>query len=340
MPFPATGFAGRAQPEVCIPCAAPFDGDEWLFSVEWEGSRCLLIGGRDGSLRLQGEMGILDERFPEIVAAGPLVGSREAVVDGSVCVLDGLGRPDIGALFTRVSEGTVGRPAAVFLATDLLSVDGHSLTRRPLLERLAILGELIPPESRLQVPDHVAGHGRALATAATARGLTALLARRIGAPYRAGLASPDRLRVALTDRRDTVVAGWFSTPDGVRIVLADWCDGRLGLVGTASLSSAAVTRWLASAVEVAADVGPVEGATADLGVTWVRPRLVATVEPDTASTQPAALPGWRLIALRDDVNPQWCVRRRPNQPPDSNAQLPLRPFSPTVLSALPIEGAE
>jgi bifunctional non-homologous end joining protein LigD len=339
MAFPATGFAGHAQPEVSTPCAAAFDGDDWLFSVEWEGSRCLLISGRDGSLRLQGEMGILDERFPEIVAAGPLVDSREAVVDGSVCVLDSLGRPDLGALFTRVSEATVGRPAAVFLATDLLSVEGQPLGRRPLLERLALLAGLLPPESRLQVPDHVAGHGRALAAAAASRGLTALLARRANAPYRAGVASPDRLRIALTERRDTVVAGWFSTPDGVRLVLADWSDRRLGLVGTAALSGAAVTRWLATAVEVGADLAPVEGATADLGVTWVRPRLVATVEPEPSTEPTVGLSSHRLVALRDDVNPQWCLRRVPIDPPDSDAQLPLRPFSPTVLSALPIEGS-
>jgi bifunctional non-homologous end joining protein LigD len=337
---PAAGVAGSAQPEASVPCAAPFDGDEWLFSVEWEGSRCLLIAAESGSVRLKGEASSLDGRFPEITAAGPLQGAHDAVLDGSVCVLDRHGRPDLAALFSRVSEATPGRPPAVYLATDLLHLDGETLTGRPLLSRLAMLRDLIPADSRIQLPDHVAGHGRALAQAAASRGLTALIARRGGAPYRAGIASPDRLRIPLTGRRDAVVVGWYSTAAGVSVVLADWTEGRLGLVGTAAVPGGASTRWLAGAVEAAAEPAALEGAEqAGREVTWVRPRLVATVEPTAAAAQRRRLEDFRLVAVRDDVNPQWCLRRQPVAPPEAGAHLPLRPFSPTVLSALPIGGA-
>lgn len=340
IPLPAAGFAGCAQPELSVPCAAPFDGDDWVFSVEWEGSRCLLIADESGSVRLQGEVGSLEHRFPEIAASGPLRGGAEAVLDGSICVLDRDGRPDLPALFARVSEANPGRAAAVYLATDLLHLDGEPLTTRPLLTRLAMLRDLIPPESRIQLPDHVAGHGRALAQAAAARGLSSLIARRGEAPYRAGIASPDRLRIALTGRRDAVVVGWFSTAAGVSVVLADWAAGRLDLVGTASVPGGASTRWLAGAVEIATDLGALEGAAgAGAEVTWVRPRLVATVDPTATSGERHRLAEFRLVALRDDVNPQWCLRREPQPPPASGARLPLRPFSPTVLNALPIEGA-
>ena len=337
-PIPSTGFRGGLAAEVSTPCAEPFDSDDWLFSVEWEGSRCLLISDSDGSIRLQGEMASLDDRFPEIVAAGPLAGSREAVLDGSVCVLDAEGRPDLAVLFARVHEGTRGRPPAVFLATDLLRVDGAAITDRPLPERLARLAELVPRDSRIQMPDHVAAHGRALAGAATARGLRALLARRLAAPYRPGVASPDRLRIPLTGRRDAVVVGWYSTSSGVRVVLADWVQRRLELAGTAAVSGPATTRWLAGAVEVAADLAPIQGAvTAGPGVTWVRPRLVATVDPSTDPDEAGPLPEYRMVALRDDVDPQWCLRRQPVPAPQAAALLPLRAFSPTVLSALPID---
>jgi bifunctional non-homologous end joining protein LigD len=339
IPLPAAGFGGSSQPELSVPCAAPFDGDDWLFSVEWEGSRCLLIADGGGSVRLHGEVSSLERRFPEIAASGPLQGGAEAVLDGSICVLDRDGRPDLAALFARVSEANPGRPAAVYLATDLLHLDGEPLTGRPLLSRLAMLRDLIPPESRIQLPDHVAGHGRALAQAAAARGLNSLIARRGGAPYRAGIASPDRLRITLTGRRDAVVVGWFSTAAGVTVVLADWAGGRLDLVGTAAVPGGASTRWLAGAVEVATDPGMLDGAAGVEEVTWVRPRLVATVEPAPPGRERRRLAEFQLVALRDDVNPQWCLRRDPLPPPEAGARLPLRPFSPTVLSALPIEGA-
>lgn len=341
MPFPSPSLPGQTQPEVSTPCTVPFDGDEWMFSVEWEGSRALLRAGADGSIRLQGEMAILDGRFPEIVAAGPLKGSRSAVIDGSICVLDAQGRPDLAALFTRVTERTCGMPGAVYLATDVLHVDGESVVKRPLHERLGILRELIPANSRIQLPDHVAGHGRALAQAAASRGLAALLARRAEAPYRAGLASHDRLRIALIERRDAVVVGWFTTNAGVRVVLADWVDGRLDVVGTAAVEGVVTTRWLAAAVEAANETEMVDGAElAGSAVSWVRPRLVATVDTSGAAAgDPTRLPAWRLVALRDDINPQWCLRRTPVKPPQASSRQSLPPFSPTVLSPLPIEGA-
>ncbi|HSP65854.1 MAG TPA: hypothetical protein VLO10_06655, partial [Candidatus Deferrimicrobium sp.] len=64
-------------------------------------------------------------------------------------------------------------------------------------------------------------------------------------------------------------------------------------------------------------------------------RVVAAIEPG-GTGRARGLPAWRLVALRDDVDPMWCVRRRPVDPPQASAHEPLRPFSPTVLSALPI----
>jgi len=243
------GIRGRLTTEASTPCSSAFDGDDWLFSVDWEGSRCLLIAN-DGSVRLQGENAPLDDRFPEIVAAATFFQGRTAILDGTICVLDGQGRPDLAALFRRVAAGHA-HPLAIYLVTDVLQLDGESLTARPLLARLVTLSDLIPRDSRIQAPDHVVGRGRALAAAAGARGLAALLARRQGARYQAGMASPDRLRIPLSKRRDAVVVGWRSTASGVRLMLGDWTPGTLSLVGTAVVEEAAARRWLTATAEPA-----------------------------------------------------------------------------------------
>jgi bifunctional non-homologous end joining protein LigD len=322
--------------EASTPCAAAFDGDDWLFSVDWEGSRCLLVADGHGTVRLQGETAALERRFPEIVRDRALGGGRAAVIDGIVCVLDAQGRPDLEALFRRVVAGAA-RPRVVYLATDLLHLDGQPLLDRPLLARLAALADLMRPSPSIQVPDNVIGNGRALAAAAAERGLAAVVARRQDAPYRAGVASPDRLRIALSGRRDAVVVGWCRRSSRVQVVLADWTEGRLGLVGTAAIENPDTGRWLAASVQVTREV-VVDGAgTVGAGVTWVHPRLVATVEP-AGDTGDGVVPVWRLVALRDDVDPAWCVRRPAVDPPRATAHQPLRPFSPTVLSGLPLDG--
>ena len=334
MTIPAAGLSGRVAVEASTPCSAPFDGDDWLFNVDWEGSRCLLVADPAGSIRLQGETAALDDRFPEIVAAAGFLARRGTVLDGCICVLDAQGRPDLAALSARVIRGE-SRPPAVYLVTDILHLDGEALTSRPLLARLAVLAELIPAESRIQLPDHVVGHGRALAGAATERGLAAVLARRQDATYLAGMVSPLRLRVALSARREAIVLGWRSAGTGVRLLLGDWALGRLGLVGVAPLGDPTARRWLTATAEPVPAVAVDDADAAGPGVTWIRPRLVATIEP-AVSTGTRGLTAWRLVALRDDVDPKWCVRRTPVDPPQATAHQPLRPFSPTVLHALEI----
>ena len=67
-------------------------------------------------------------------------------------------------------------------------------------------------------------------------------------------------------------------------------------------------------------------------VTWLRPGVVATVRHhgrDEAGR--LRLPA--TVALRDDIDPAWCIRRPPVPPP---AETPLPSgFRPTVLSTLP-----
>ncbi len=151
MTIPAAGPSGRVVIEASTPCSAPFDGDDWLFNVDWEGSRCLLIADAGGLIRLQGETAALDERFPEIVAAAGFLAARGAVLDGSICVLDPEGRPDLLALSRRVMSGEP-RPPAVYLVSDILHLDGEPLTSRPLLARLAARDALRRPgQSALRV---------------------------------------------------------------------------------------------------------------------------------------------------------------------------------------------
>jgi bifunctional non-homologous end joining protein LigD len=335
LPAPTPG--SRLTPEASTPCAAPFDGDDWLFGVEWEGSRCLLALEADGSVRLQGETALLDHRYPEIVAGAALRSGHDAILDGTICVLDAQGRPDLEALVHRAADG-MAVPPAVYLATDVLRLDGEPVTALPLRSRLETLAELVIPESRVQLPDHVVGHGRALAEAAAARGLAAIVARRRDAPYLAGVASRDRLRIALAGRRDAVVVGWHGGTGRGRVVLGDWIEGRLGIIGTAAVGSAWAKRWLDDNLESARDVVVDDRVPAGRGVRWVRPRMVATVDPGD-ERDPTGLAAWRLVTVRDDVDPRWCIRRPPVVPPQASAQEPLRPFSPTVLSPLPLGGA-
>jgi bifunctional non-homologous end joining protein LigD len=325
--------------EVAVPCSAPFDAEDWRFSVDWDGTRVLLAAGAGGEARLRDERRReVGDRFPEVVneVAAALAG-HAAVVDGVITVLDAGGRPDLDALSRR----RAGEPgvAAVFIATDLLHLDGTSLLQRPFAERLQALEAAVDGQPHLQVPEWVAGDGCALAEAASGQQLPAILARQASAAYGAGVASAQRLRIALEDRADTVVTAVVRRPGrGVTaLLLGEQHRGRLADAGSVAVRlPASVEGWLLERLGELAAVSPsYRCAIAPEGeLCWLQPELVATVR-HSGRLAGGQLRRPELVALRDDRDPAWCVRRAP-VPPPAGEEL-RRGFRPTVLHTLPFE---
>lgn len=327
--------------EAAVPCAEPFDDPDWLFSVDWDGARALLFVDPGGAVRIQGELlGDLARRFPDIAASAAVRGGRGAVLDGVIAVLDREGRPDLAGFGRRLASGPVMAAdlPAVYLCCDVLHLDGRSTIGWPLDRRLDALSELTGQSDVLQVPDHVRGRGEALAAAAAGRSLVALLARRASAPYRPGVASPDRLRIALADQTTCVIAGIVARRGGrTRLILGEHVAGRLTFAGHVDgPHDRLVAGWLAQhAADLRVSAAPLDGVQ-PVNATWLRPALTATVRHHGRSSGGALLRP-TLLAVRDDVDPRWCVQR-----PAVAGPLELRSgtrFSPTLLMPLPLGDA-
>jgi len=332
---------GHIPLEVSVPCADPFDDPDWLFSIDWDGTRSLLFLDPAGPARLQGETpSDLARRFPDVAETVVTPQPRPAVLDGVIAVLDAQGRPDLTALGRRLAAGPAlaADLPAVYLAFDVLHLDGRPTTGWTLDRRLEALRGFAGGGDVLQVPDHVTGRGRALAAAAAARGLPALIARRRSAPYRPGVGSPDRLRIQLQDQTTCVIAGIVERRRGAHLlILGEHVGGRLLFAGQVDgPHDPAVARWLAqraSALGVGAAL--LEGVQ-PVDATWLRPALTATVRhqgrgPGGALLHPT------LVAVRDDVDPRWCVRRPAVAPPASRSDG--TGFAPTLLVPLPLGDA-
>lgn len=325
-------------PELSVPCDAPFDSSNWSFGVDWEGARAILFADTSGAVRLQGErfqdLGVI---FPELLAVGDALSGRACVLDGVITVLDSEGRPDIAAVGARLTKtATPAELPAVYLATDLLHRDAEPLVRLPLRRRLTALSEFVDSHPCLQVPDLVDHDGRAIADAASQRSLAAVLARAHNAPYRPGVASPDRLRIPLRHRSTVAVLGVAPVREGWqqrRLMLAERVDGRWRSAGvvTAPLSPA-VADWLDAVATENAGSRVRMGWSAPVGTRWMAPHLTATVDHQGRDGGGEVLAP-HLLAIRDDVDPASCVRRAPVPPPPGTEQT--SPFAPVVLSGLP-----
>ena len=335
MPAPIT-------PERATPCSEPFDEDGWRFSVDWDGARTILAVDEQGGLRLTAENRLdVTDRFPELRFAAEHIHRLPAVLDGVVATLDPQGRPDLEGLGLRVAlaERGAAQRSVVYLATDVLFAGSQPAAALPLAERLQLLGQTVGHRGIVQAPDTVEGRGVGLAEAAGQRGLSAVLARRGSAPYRAGVASPDRLQILLRPRATCVVVGIEEGAERPYLLLGEHEAGRLVYSGRVKgPRHAAVEQWLAQRVATLATLephlfgAPLRRFSTAGDCVWLRPGVCATVAHDGRSSD-GTLREPMLIAIRDDVDPRWCVRRDPVPPPAARK----RPFSPTVLLPLPVD---
>ncbi len=188
---------GRAlRPMLPRPVSAPFDDPDHLFEPWWGGERAFAFVDVDPATGA-GAVRIVDRRgrdraaaLPELTGTGGLVGrlgGHAAVLDGTLVVVDAAGRPDPSGLAARLA----GRPGGtvVYLAFDLVAVDGRPLVAEPLERRREQLSRIVEPGGSVLVVPAIPGEGRALHAAASAQGIPATVGRHRRSPYLAGVRS-------------------------------------------------------------------------------------------------------------------------------------------------------
>ena len=175
---------------------APFDDADHLFEPWWGGERAFAYVDVDPSSG-EGSVRIVDRRgrdraaaLPELTGTGGLIGrlgGHAAVLDGSLVVVDAAGRTDAAGLTDRLS----GRSGAtvVYLAFDLVALDGVPLLAEPLERRRERLERTVEAGSSVLVVPAIRGEGRALHAAASAQGISAVVGRHRRSPYLSGIRS-------------------------------------------------------------------------------------------------------------------------------------------------------
>ncbi len=275
----------------------------WLFEVKWDGYRVEAVV-RDKRVRLWTRNRTdAATYFPDLAGPADWIAAREAIVDGEVVALDADGRPDFSLLQDRTGlrglEAATGRRATgaarpseaeraaipiVYMAFDLLHLDGRSLLDVPLEERKRALRRVLRPHPLVRYASHVPGDGAAFTRAAAERGLEGVVAKRRLSRYDPGRRSRDWLKIKLRLEQELVVVGWLpgqgsSAPLG-SLVVAVHDNGRLrhaGQVGS-GISEATRRNLLAELEPIHRPDSPLDPVPRLLDAHWVEPRLVIRAE--------------------------------------------------------------
>jgi bifunctional non-homologous end joining protein LigD len=319
------------SPMLAVDGGKPFDDDQWLFEVKWDGVRALARtirpgAGDDGSTALCSRLGNdLTPAYPELASLWERILARNAVLDGEIVALGPTGLPSFQSLAQRMhlrEAGAVERAAratpVTYVIFDVLAVDGQAVIDRPLDERLELLAEVLVPGGAFVRSEPIRGQGTALFEAVRRQGLEGVIAKRADSVYRPGHRSHDWVKLKVRQHVHVVIGGWLPGQGtrGGRLgsLLAGLYDDDglrfVGKVGT-GFDDAELGHLAGQLALLKADA-PSFANRANLppqirrGGRWVAPRLVCRVEFNDV-TKDIRLRGASYKGLVPDVDPRDCT---------------------------------
>ncbi len=303
---------GYVEPMLASLTSRPFDHHDWLFEIKWDGFRVEAVV-QDERVRIFTRNGHdAATYFPRLLGPpGTWIDAREAVIDGEVVALDADGRPDFSLLQQRISESGARVPGGrhgsrrqgaardpnddderhaplVYMAFDLLHLDGRSLLRLPLEDRKALLRMVLRESPRVRLATHVEADGVAFYRAAEAQRLEGIVAKHRRSPYEPGRRASTWLKIKLRPEQELVVGGWTPGEGNAKelgaVIVGVYEGDRLRYAGkVGSGFDGRARRAIRDRLDaLASDRPPFEPAPERRGelrtARWIRPELVIRAE--------------------------------------------------------------
>ena len=218
-------------------------GDQWVYELKWDGMRIIAYIAPDATdpgatrVRLQSSNGRdVTPSFPELQrladAGAPFDG---LVLDGEVVAFAG-SKPSFNLLQTRMhvtDPNDAARRAAttpvLFVAFDLLHLDGHDTMALPFAQRRALLAQLDDDDPCWTICTQHTDNVDGLLDAVIDAELEGIMAKNVNALYQPGRRSPDWIKIKPRLRQEFVVGGWLggkgSRTGGIGSLLVGYYDG-------------------------------------------------------------------------------------------------------------------
>lgn len=236
----------KAMPSFIQPMLATltderFSDPEWIFERKLDGERCLLFKkGKKITLKSRNDK-ILNESYPEIVAAIQRLDLPDCIMDGEIVAFDKKITSFSllqGRFGTSAAKAQLSKIPVYYYVFDIMYCDGYLLTHLPLLTRKTILKNLIPPRSLIRYVTHKNEKGQALFKKACADKWEGLIAKKKDSTY-VSKRSSNWLKFKCSNEQELVIGG-YTAPGGSRLnfgalLLGYYKNGKLhyaGKVGT------------------------------------------------------------------------------------------------------------
>ncbi|QQT54678.1 DNA ligase D [Sphingobacterium multivorum] len=206
---PKQVFYTTVQPMLATLIDKPFDDQNWVYEVKWDGYRALAFM-KNGKIELKSRNDkSFNEKFYPVYDTLKSI-AINAILDGEIVVLEKNGTANFAALQNWRSEADGD---LVYYVFDILWYDGKDLKGLSLLERKAILKEVMPQNDLILLSEHFDTSGVGFLNEAKKLGLEGIMAKRKESVYHIHERSADWLKIK-ANRRQEVVIGGFTKNEG------------------------------------------------------------------------------------------------------------------------------
>jgi bifunctional non-homologous end joining protein LigD len=256
---------------------ADLGADEWCFETKWDGFR-LIAEIDSGAITLHSRAGnVVTDRYPRIAALRRELSGHQVVLDGEAVVFDDHGVANLGLLQADAAR-------AVFVAFDVLYLDGTSLLRKRYSDRRRVLEALAANAPSMVVPPRLDGSGAEALRYSQEHGLEGVVAKRKDSVYLPGKRGHAWVKQRNWRTQQVLIGGWRrSTAREFKSLLVGIPhDGRLvyvGRVGT-GFDDSAMRELAARLRKLERKTSPFDNdltAEERKEAVWVTPKLGGTV---------------------------------------------------------------
>lgn len=207
--LPKQVFYNTVQPMLATLIDKPFDDQNWVYEVKWDGYRALAFM-KNGKIELKSRNDkSFNEKFYPVYDTLKSI-AINAILDGEIIVLEKNGTANFAALQNWRSEADGD---LVYYVFDILWYDGKDLKGLSLLDRKAILKEVMPQNDLILLSEHFDTSGVGFLNEAKKLGIEGIMAKRKESVYHIHERSSDWLKIK-ANRRQEVVIGGFTKNEG------------------------------------------------------------------------------------------------------------------------------
>lgn len=292
----------------------PFDSDDYIYELKWDGERCVAYLDPSGKTELRNKRNI--KMLPKVPELGEINHQviKRCILDGELMVLKN-GKPDFFEIQRRSLttnlfkiELSSKQYPATFIAFDILYYDDKDISNLPLMNRKKYLQKVLKSESdRLAISRYIEKNGSTFYSLAEHQELEGVVAKRKDSIYIQGKRTKDWIKIKYMKDEDFVICGYiFKDNNMISLVLGRYKDSILYYQGHVTMGVEETTVEALKRLPHGYPPANTPEGSGNNKAIWVQPKLVGVVK-----YMPRAQSNGRhqsvFKGLRYDKRPEECL---------------------------------